>query len=262
MIAEKIGFIGSGRVSYLLLSGLQNNGALPPKVLLSDPEGDALKRVTQIAPHIIQAVSPNNLTTTADIIFLAVHPTVLEEVATEIKEHLSTEAILVSLLPTITISRLSQVFNGFRRIVRMIPNAPSIIGKGYNPISFSPFLKETERQALIALFENWGKCPEVTEDELEAYAILTGMGPTYFWFQFSEMLQLARQFGLKEPHAKEAIAEMLHGAVDTLFYSGLAREQVFDLIPSHPLKKHEDEIRKLLNERLTKLYGKLREATS
>ena len=58
----------------------------------------------------------------------------------------------------------------------MIPNAPSKIGKGYNPVVFSPALNNQEKAALLNLFENCGESPEVPEEQLKAYAILTGVG--------------------------------------------------------------------------------------
>lgn len=176
MTKKTFGFIGSGRVSYLLLSGLHRQAALPPKVWISDPDEKALQKVTAIAPERIQAVSENRVAAAAEVVFLAIHPPVLNEVAAEIKNTLKPEALLVSLLPTVTIRRLSQLLDGFDRIVRMIPNAPSIIGKGYNPICFSPSLDEADRACVRVLCEHWGISPEVAEEQMEAYAILTGMG--------------------------------------------------------------------------------------
>lgn len=261
MQQNTFGFIGSGRVSYLLLNGLQRQSALPQKVMVSDPDENALKKVTGLAPERIQAVSENRVAAAADVVFLAVHPPVLTNVAAEIKEAVKPTAIVISFLPTITLARLTDFLGGFSRIARMIPNAPSIIGKGYNPICFAGSLSEKDRAFLQVLFEHWGKSHEVPEEHLEAYAIITGMGPTYFWFQWLELQRLAQQFGLPEQQSKYAITEMLKGAVDTLYHSGLAADQVLDLIPSYPLKKNEEEIRRIFSDRLMGLWEKLRKAT-
>ncbi len=261
MHKNTFGFIGSGRVSYLLLNGLQRQSALPQKVLISDPDENALKKVTGIAPQRIQAVSENRTAAAADVVFLAVHPPVLETVRQEIKGTLKAEAMLISFLPTVRIQRLSELLGGFDRIVRMIPNAPSIIGMGYNPICFSSELGEEERAILQGLFGQWGKAPEVPEEQLEAYAILTGMGPTYFWFQWLELMRLSTEFGLEESEAKKALSGMLHGATDTLFTSGLSEEEALDLIPSYPLKKDEESLRKVFRGRIGGLYQKLKTAS-
>ncbi len=254
---QKISFIGGGRVTELLLFGLKHKSALPERVLVSDPDASRLKKITEIAPELIQSVKNNQEAAQADLVFLAVHPPVLAEVAEEIKGMLKPDTILISLVPTISIQRLSGLLNGFTRIVRMIPNAPSVIGKGFNPLVFSETFNDSEKAILHALFENWGESPEVPEKHLEAYAILTGMGPTYFWFQWLELQRLAKEFGLEEDAARKALNGMLTGAVEMLYHSGLPAEKVLDLIPAYPLKKKEDTIRQIFSERLTDLFQKL-----
>ena len=69
-------------------------------------------------------------------------------------------------------AKLSEVLGGFNRLARMIPNAPSIIGAGYNPIAFGSGLSAEEKQALAAFFAPLGDCPEVAESKLEAFAFV------------------------------------------------------------------------------------------
>ena len=137
--------------------------------------------------------------------------------------------------PKLSIAKLAGVLDGFDRIVRLIPNAPSIIGEGFNPISFSGALSEAEKAEISALVSALGKCPEVDEGKLEAYAIVTAMGPTYLWFQLHELQKIAESFGLSRREAETGIAEMVAGTGKSLFGSGMAAEEVMDLIPVKPL---------------------------
>lgn len=258
---KTLGFIGGGRVTNLLLTGLQHRSALPEKVLVSDPDANRLQMLTAIDSQRIQSVASNREAAAAQLVFLAVHPPVITQVTAEIKDSLPPKAVLISLLPTVTIQKLSHLLGGFSRIVRMIPNAPSVLGRGYNPVVFSETLAPEEKTELQSLFAHWGEAPEVPEEHLEAYAILTGMGPTYFWFQWLELLQLAKEFGLEEDAAQKALSAMLSGAVETLFNSGLPGEKVLDLIPAYPLKKAEDAIRDIFRENLVRIHQKLKEAT-
>jgi pyrroline-5-carboxylate reductase len=150
------------------------------------------------------------------------------------------------------------MLGGFNRIVRMIPNAASIIGAGFNPIWFSGSLDQKERLEVSALLGPLGKCPEVDEGKLEAYAILTAMGPTYLWFQFRELQAIAESFGLPREEARTGTSEMVAGAERTLFGSGLAAEEVMDLIPVKPLGEEEGNIKAAYHARLEALYAKLK----
>ena len=103
-----------------------------------------------------------------------------------------------------------------------------------------------------------GECPEVVESKLEAYAIVTAMGPTYLWFQWQELQDLSESFGMTSAEAETGIAEMIAGAAKTLFGSGLAAEEVVDLIPVKPLGEEETIIRSMYKSKLTPLYEKLK----
>ncbi|GAB4367810.1 MAG: pyrroline-5-carboxylate reductase [Calditrichia bacterium] len=257
MSSRSMGFIGGGRVTRFLLKRLHELQVLPGEIVISDPEIEQ-KDYTWLQGTDLLLTKENGLAAQTQLIVLAVHPPQIEAVCSEISGKLPPDAILLSLVPTVRISALQQKLNGFARIVRMIPNAPSLIGRGYNPVTFSSTaLNEADRAMLRVLFEHWGMAPEVPEAHLEAYAILTGMGPTYFWFQWLELQRLAVEFGLNESEAKRAIAEMLHGAVELLLESPFLPGEVLDLIPAYPLKKQENDIRKLLMERLSGLYQKL-----
>ncbi|UCE04531.1 MAG: NAD(P)-binding domain-containing protein [bacterium] len=251
------GFIGGGRVTYFLLKALQQKNALPEKTIISDPDEVVLKKVQQISQEKIKCVRDNKQATQADWVFLAVHPPVIKDVIEEIKTEIKKQAIFISLAPVVKIEKLSALLGGFNRIVRMIPNAPSIIHQGYNPVYFGIGIKQNEKTALMNLFQHWGQAPEVDEDKLEAYAIVTAMGPTYFWPQWVKLQQLGLEFGMTESELKIAMSAMLTGAVNVLYQSDLSSDEVMDLIPVYPLKDEENSIKEIFQNKLTGLYQKL-----
>ena len=252
-----LGFIGGGRVSYLLLEGLKRADSLPEKIIVSDPNSERSAVFKSIDSSKIQFSQQNTETVKSRIIFLAVHPPIVKEVLPQIQNNLRSESILISLVPVVQTPALQQMLGGFDRIVRMIPNAPSIIGQGYNPVCFTDSISSQEKSELLTLFNNWGQSPEVDEDKLEAYAILTAMGPTYFWFQWLELQRLGKEFNLSNEEIKKSLIEMNLGASQLLFNSKYSADEVLDMIPVCPLQEEEETIRMSLNIRLSSLYSKL-----
>jgi pyrroline-5-carboxylate reductase len=104
-------------------------------------------------------------------------------------------------------------------------------------------LHRQEKEGMLGLLSALGKCPEVAEIKLEGYAIVTAMGRTYLWFQWRELLSLAEAFGMTSAEAQDAVAEMVAGAANTLFKSGMLPEEVMDLIPVKPLGEEETIIK-------------------
>ncbi len=251
------GFVGGGRVARIILGGLERAGRMPAKIVASDTNPDVLKRLQSGFPAIQTEINNNREAAAQDLVFLGLHPPALAGSLAEIKDCLKPGAILISLAPKISIARLADGLGGFDRIVRLIPNAASIIGEGFNPISFSRALNRAEKEEIQALLNALGKCPEVAEDKLEAYAVITAMGPTYLWFQLHELRNLAESFGMSAEDAESGVAEMVGGTVKTLFGSGMAPAEVMDLIPVKPLGEEESNITAMYRARLEPLYRKL-----
>ena len=186
------------------------------------------------------------------------HPPAISGSLADLKDCLKPDAILISLAPKLSIAKLRDGLGGFDRIVRLIPNAASIIGEGFNPVVFSGALNQQEKEEIGGLLSDLGKCPEVEESKLEAYAMITAMGPTYMWFQWQELRSLAESFGMSSAEAATGVAEMVAGAANTLFGSGMSAEEVIDLIPVKPLGEEEQIIKAMYVSKLNPLYQKLK----
>ena len=253
-----VGFIGGGRITQLLLAALNKKGRLPERICVSDSSADVLTALKQKFPQVETVQGNNGKAAACDLVFLALHPPAFAPVLDEIKGSLKPSAVVVSLAPKATIGKMSQALGGFARIVRMIPNAPSVINEGYNPVAFSAAIDGDEKKDLLHFFKAFGDCPEVEEEKLEAYAILAAMGPTYFWFQLQKLRELGVTFGLKSDETDQALYEMIKGAAKTLFKSGMSYESVVNLIPVKPLGEDEQGILEIYENRLKGLYGKLK----
>ncbi|MFC1601020.1 pyrroline-5-carboxylate reductase family protein [Candidatus Sumerlaeota bacterium] len=257
MRLPSIGFIGGGRVATILLGGLAKAGLTLEQVVVADANHDVLARLKERHAEI-EISGDNSLAASREIVFLAVHPPLIADVLAQVGPDLRPDAILVSLAPKFTIDRLSQLLNGFGRIARMIPNAPSIIGAGYNPIAYADSLSASDRQSLGAVLGALGECFETAESKLEAYALITAMGPTYFWFQLRELISLAESFGMTPEEATSGVCNMLQGAAQTMSESGLSPDDVIDLIPVKPLAELEATITEAYRDKLTGLLQKIR----
>ena len=255
---KSVGFIGSGRVTRIMLSGWKRAGKLPQRIVVSDPNSDALNALKQQFPEI--AIVPNDNTQPAacDLVFAALHPPVLKDTLAPLAETLNPAAIVISLAPKIPIAALTAILGGFQRVARMNPNAPSIVNKGFNPVIFSPAIPAAEKAELMEFFGILGQCPEIQEEHLEAYAILTAMGPTYLWFQLYELMGLGASFGLSTQDVETGMAAMVNGAVAAMFESGLTPAQVMDLVPVKPLGEDEVTLKNLYQTKLGALFKKLK----
>ena len=103
-----------------------------------------------------------------------------------------------------------------------------------------------------------GECPEVAEEKLEAYAVLTAMGPTYLWFQLQALREVAAGFGLTEAEILPALKRMVCGGARTLLESGLTAAEVMDLVPVKPLAEMEAQVAEMYRTRLPAIHQKIK----
>lgn len=258
MITKTIGFVGGGRAVKIILGGLARAGALPRQVLVSDPDAGILNNLKKGFPSIEVFPGNNTAPAAADIVFISLHPPLMAQVLEEIKPALKPSAIVVSLAPKPAMAKLAGMLGGFKRLARLLPNAPSIINSGYNPVAFAPALDEADKSELLGLFKVLGECPEISEDKFEAYATFTAMGPTYLWFQLQKLAELETSFGLSREETEKGIAAMTVGAVKTLFGSGLSAGEVMDLVPVKPMKDDEESIKNAYAAKVSAIYQKLK----
>ena len=174
-----------------------------------------------------------------------------------IKNVVSDKTIVISLAPKITIEKISSKLET-KNIARMIPNATSYINKAYNPICFASAFATRKRQSTFRLLKVMGKTFQTEESSLEAYAIISDMLPSYFWFQWKELERIGIHIGLSETESKEAVRETITAAVELLYSSDLCSEEVIDLIPLKPIAEHEGTIKNCFSDKLIPLYGRIK----
>lgn len=255
---KSLGFIGGGRITKIILSALEKGQKLPAKIYVSDVNADVLETLKKRFPTIEIYVNDNNKPLSADYIFVSLHPPVMPDFLATAKDIINRNSILISLAPKLKIAKITELLGGFDKIVRMNPNAPTIIGKGYCPVIYSNSITNDEKAELANLFVDFGEFPEIEEEKLESYAIITAMGPTYFNFQIYELIKLAQNFGLSEIEAKNGVKSMLAGAIETIFDGSINPDEVMNLVPVKPLQDAETKIIDVYEEKLNELFKKLK----
>lgn len=258
MRTKSLGFIGGGRITKIILQVIANNKTEFKSVVVYDTNSDISAALKNQFPGIMVAKSASEAAQ-QDLVFLALHPPVIMDTLELIKDQLKPGTIVISLAPKISIQKISSKLTNIKNIVRLIPNATSIINEGYNPVCFSKEMSDWKKQTMLSIFRKMGHTFEVPEQKLESYAIMSAMLPTYFWFQWKELIDLGCQIGLTEDESRNSVRDTMLAALRTYFYSGLQPDEVIDLIPVKPIGEHEDQIIAIYKDKLITLFEKLKQ---
>lgn len=256
MKTKSLGFIGGGRITQIFLQAFANKNSEFQSVMVFDTNKEVTDGLQKLFPQIEIAESLEQVASHSTI-FIALHPPVIMETLTKIEEVVPPDSLVISLAPKITIGKIAANLKT-ANIARMIPNATSYINEGFNPISFAPGFIPHEKVKLMELMKLLGNTFEVAEPQLEAYAIISAMLPTYFWFQWKELVHLGTQMNLTEEESKAAVEQTLLSAVHLMFGSSLSPDQVIDLIPVKPIGENQLQITEIYQSKLLSLYGKIK----
>ena len=117
----------------------------------------------------------------AKILVLAVKPHLLDGVLDEIKDLLTDDHLVLSIAAGYTIERMQQKIGVNRRIVRAVPNTPSMVGAGSTAYSLSSGATEEDSESVKMFMEAVGIAFEIKESLLDAVTGLSGSGPAYVY---------------------------------------------------------------------------------
>ena len=256
MKTNSLGFIGGGRITRIFLRAFSNKKAKFQSIVVFDTNPEVLSTLKQEFPQIEVA---ENLQQAAlqPTVYIALHPLMIMETLDKISDTVSKDALVISLAPKITIEKIASKLKT-SNIARMIPNATSYINEGYNPVTFPAGFGKNEKSVVMEMLKLLGKTFEVAESKLEAYALLSAMLPTYFWFQWNELNKIGVQMGLSEDESKASVQHTLVASINLMFQSGLSPEKVMDLIPVKPIGEHQSQITEIYQSKLMGLFEKIK----
>lgn len=253
---KTIGFIGGGRITRILLNGFRNANVTFSKIYVCETNEAVLHSLKTDFPSVEPADASK--TATSDWVFIALHPPVFMDTLNTFRNSVAKDALVVSLAPKITLEKIKSALPGVRGIARMNPNAGTYVNKGYNPVCFTETTDPGVKSEFLSIFAKLGKVPVVPESHIEAYAMISAMGHTYFWFQLQQLKELGISYGLSEDEADRTITEMMWGTTETLFKAGLSYDKVVDLVPVKPIAEHENTIREMYKTNLNGLFQKIK----
>lgn len=210
---KKISFIGGGNMAQALISGLIGCGIQPNLITVADPN---LSVRDQLSAKGLNTVDPtadaNAAVIDADIVVLAVKPQVMKAVIGAFADALSTQ-LVISVAAGLSTELLSNMLNGYRNIVRAMPNTPAMIQMGATGLYGTDDISAEQKQLATAVMEASGLIMWV-EDEAHMHAVtaVSGSAPAYMFYIIESMVDKGIALGLDTEQASALALQTMIGA--------------------------------------------------
>lgn len=255
---HKYGFCGSGIIAEVFIERLLKGAGVPPENILATDIRQ--ERLSLLQDRFGIRVSDENpkITGFARVIFLAVPPKAVKEVLGEIKESLPPEALIVSLAAAIPTQFIEQTIQRPLSVVRVIPNTPSLIGRGMNPHCLGRYVNPEEIPFIENLLGVFGDTVRIEEHLMNAVSALTAVGPTYVFPVMKALMEAAVRLGIPEQQAQRMVAQTVSGAAEMVLQTGKDPEVLKTMIGTRTLK--EEEARTLFFSAVEAAFEKISES--
>jgi pyrroline-5-carboxylate reductase len=214
----KIVFIGAGNMAEALVAGIVGKQVSPAEnVCMTDISGERLRHLAGKYGVGISSDNPAAVVD-ADVVVLSVKPQIFPAVWPEIEGALKPGALVVSIMAGIPSAK---IVNGKSlRVVRVMPNTPSLVGEGAAGIAAGEFATDADLQIAERLMGAVGATVVVKEDEIDAVTALSGSGPAYVFYLLESMLEAADQMGLEKGISRELALATVIGAARLMQETG------------------------------------------
>ncbi|MGA1709697.1 MAG: pyrroline-5-carboxylate reductase [bacterium] len=216
----KLAVIGVGNMGGAIATAvIQAELVLPKNLLLIEPDQEKREN---LGNQLSCATSNqfDDLSENFDFILLAIKPQISREVLTNLRDHLHSHQLLLSILAGTSIDSLQRL-SDHTKVVRIMPNTPAQLAQGMSVFHAAKEVNSTEKALVKQLLDSCGKCFEVqSEIMIDAATAISGSGPAYLFYLGEQMVIEAMKLGFSESEASQLVQQTIFGSAQLWLNSG------------------------------------------
>jgi pyrroline-5-carboxylate reductase len=213
LVNKRLSFIGCGVMAEAIISILLNEDMLTRDQICGAEPIDS--RRAEIEQRLGVDITHDNREAIkgSDIVLLTIKPQSLEAVMQQLSGQLEPHQVVVSIIPGATIARMSEGLQ-HDRIVRSMPNTPSLIGNGVTAWIASQSVDEEARESVSAILSTMGTAIQLdSEAAIDMATAISGSGPAYVFLMLESMIDAGVHLGFPRPVAQQLVEETMLGAI-------------------------------------------------
>ncbi len=225
------GFIGSGKMASALVRGAVHSGAIAAAdVAVSDYLPATAQQLAEEAG--VRALPDNAaLCAVSDVLVLCVKPADAVPALQALGSALAGK-LVISIVAGLEIGRLEESVGEGARVIRVMPNTPSLIHQGAAAYALGSSATEADAALVEKLFGAVGTVYRVKETLLDVVTGLSGSGPAYVYLMIEALADGGVLMGLPRDLALQLAAQTVAGAAGLVMKSGQHPAVLRDMVTS------------------------------
>jgi pyrroline-5-carboxylate reductase len=232
VMEKKIGFIGCGNMGKAILGGLIASGqVLPGQIWVYTPSPDKVAALRD-EYGINAAESAQEVAQVADIVFGAVKPNIMIKVLSDITSSLNKETLVVSIAAGVTLDQLARALGHDRKIVRAMPNTPSLVNAGMTSVTPNALVTTEDVADVLNIFRCFGEAEVIAESMIHPVVGVSGSAPAYVFMFIEAMADAAVLGGMPRAQAYKFAAQAVMGSAKMVLETGKHPGELKDMVCS------------------------------
>ncbi len=237
--------IGVGNIGCILLERLLAAGVPPQNLAVCDANPERARRVAERFHVIIISLSDEAIGA-ADAVLISVPPKAVTEVIRELSNRLHAKQLVVSFAAAVPLERLEATLLNDVFVARVMPNAPSLVGQGMNPVAYGAAISSEARMVVESILRTLGQSIVVNDAQMNWCVGLTGASMRSLLPALEGMTQAGIEAGFAEEESRQLAAQVMLGTTALVLEGRLSLDEIKSLTPMETLD--ETALRKIFVE--------------
>jgi pyrroline-5-carboxylate reductase len=232
MLERTIAFLGTGNMAEAIIKGLLRAGIARPEGIIGT--GRRAERLEELKRVYGIRTTQDNLAAAreADIIVLSVKPQAMDKLVVQVAPALDHRKLIISVAAGVPIAALERRLGAGARIIRTMPNTPSLVGAGACALARGEHASEEDLAVASRIFQAVGTTTVVEENLLDAVTGLSGSGPAYVFLVIEALSDAGVKVGLPRYTALKLAAQTVLGSAQLLIETNAHPGQLKDQVTS------------------------------
>ena len=232
-----LAFIGCGVMAESIIAGLLRNALVnADQISASHPREDRREELAETYSIKVYEKNRNAVKAAkkrdASIVVLCVKPQRLSKVLEELKDHVSGDQLVLSIVAGATIETISKAL-GTEKVGRTMPNTPAQIGQGITAWTCTDEVSDEEQDRIKHLLSALGRELHVeNEHMIDMATSISATGPTYVFLVMEALTDAGVHLGFSRDISKELVQETMLGAVRFAMESDLHPAELRNMVTS------------------------------
>lgn len=216
----KLGFIGIGNMGSVMALCAQKS---MPGAQIFVSSGHPEKAETFAETYGCTAADNPTIAKECSMIFLGVKPYRIKELLESLSPVLSARTdsyILVSMAAGLSTEQLESYVGIPCPVIRIMPNTPSMVGKGCIPYALGKYATEEDATDLEAVLQSADLVFPLGDHLMDAATSVSGCGPAFAYIFMEALADAGVACGLPRDVAMALSAQTLSGAAEMVLQTG------------------------------------------